>query len=125
MRSTCRREDLYLAAGSAYIDVSRMTVAQPRSGPGAAAGALNRFELGGESSCVSTLTEVTNLLQPLVTQHTKVLQGNKMVTVTRAGAENFYALVDDRVAHVIATPSPNAGKPSPDAGNCTPGSQID
>lgn len=57
--------------------------------------------LADRASSVSTLVELTNLSQPLVSQHLKTLRGNHLVTVRRSGREAVYALADDHVAHVI------------------------
>lgn len=57
--------------------------------------------LAQEPSTVSALTGATNLSQPLVSQHLRLLRGNNLVTATRSGREIIYSLTDDHVARVI------------------------
>ena len=50
---------------------------------------------------MSALVEATNLSQPLVSQHLRLLRGINLVTATKSGRETIYSLTDDHVARVI------------------------
>ena len=50
---------------------------------------------------VSKIVIATELSQPLVSQHLKVLRGIHLVSVQRDGREAIYSLMDDHVAHII------------------------
>lgn len=50
---------------------------------------------------VSKIVIATQLSQPLVSQHLKVLRGIHLVSVKRDGREAIYSLMDEHVAHII------------------------
>lgn len=50
---------------------------------------------------VTKIVTATELSQPLVSQHLKVLRGIHLVTVERDGREAIYSLMDDHVSHII------------------------
>ncbi|MEC5181382.1 ArsR/SmtB family transcription factor [Arthrobacter sp. CG_A4] len=57
--------------------------------------------LADAPSSVSALVGATQLSQPLVSQHLRLLRGINLVTATKSGRETIYALTDDHVARVI------------------------
>ncbi len=54
-----------------------------------------------ESACVHDLTEATQASQPLVSQHLRVLRGERLVTAHRSGKEVVYQLADTHIAHIL------------------------
>ncbi len=59
-------------------------------------------ELSDGDRCVHELVDALGVAQPLVSQHLKVLRDAGVVRGRRRGREIAYALVDDRVAHLVA-----------------------
>ncbi len=51
---------------------------------------------------VSALTEVTDLSQPLVSQHLRTLRQTGLVTSSRLGKTVVYQVADHHVTHVIS-----------------------
>jgi len=58
-------------------------------------------ELAAGDRCVHELTEILGLAQPTISQHLKTLRGARLVTATRAGRENRYALADEHVTDIV------------------------
>lgn len=58
--------------------------------------------LAAGPSSVGDLALDTQLSQPLVSQHLKLLRGLHLVKAERIGRSAVYSLADDHVAHVIA-----------------------
>ncbi len=54
-----------------------------------------------DPACVHDLTEATQASQPLVSQHLRVLRGERLVTAQRSGKEVVYQLADTHVAHIL------------------------
>lgn len=52
-------------------------------------------------STVTGIVDLTDLSQPLVSQHLKLLRGLGLVEVQRRGREAIYSLKDDHVAHMV------------------------
>lgn len=50
---------------------------------------------------VSELVLLTNLSQPLVSQHLRTLRNQRLVSVQRSGREAHYEVTDHHVAHII------------------------
>lgn len=65
--------------------------------------------------CVHELVSALHLPQPLVSQHLRVLRGERLVEGRRRGREVAYALADPHVAHIVgdavahATERPDPG----------------
>lgn len=58
--------------------------------------------LGEEPMSVGSLTDATDMSQPLVSQHLRTLRSSGLVTTTRQGKEIIYRVADTHVSHVIA-----------------------
>lgn len=58
--------------------------------------------IGETPRSVGDLTDVTEMSQPLVSQHLRTLRQVGLVTTTRQGREVTYHLADAHVSHVIA-----------------------
>lgn len=52
--------------------------------------------------CVHELVELTEVSQPLLSQHLRVLRAAALVRGTRRGKEITYRLTDEHVAHIVA-----------------------
>lgn len=59
------------------------------------------YLLDGTDMSVSQLADASNLSQPLVSQHLRVLRQAKLVAGCRNGKEVVYSLADHHVAHVV------------------------
>lgn len=55
----------------------------------------------GQERTVSDITEASDIPQPTVSQHLKVLRDQDVVTRRRDGVEAFYSLTDDRFFQAI------------------------
>lgn len=53
------------------------------------------------SACVHDLCDATGASQPLISQHLRVLRGERLVTSERAGKEVVYQLTDKHVSHIL------------------------
>lgn len=51
---------------------------------------------------VGTLTTLTGLSQPLVSQHLRTLRQSGLVTAERHGREVLYRVADSHISHVIS-----------------------
>lgn len=58
-------------------------------------------ELGRGERCVHDLVEALKLPQPLVSQHLRVLRGERLVGGHRRGREVVYALIDAHIARIV------------------------
>ncbi|MFT4280589.1 ArsR/SmtB family transcription factor [Microbacterium sp.] len=58
--------------------------------------------IGDEPRTVGVLAEVTEMSQPLVSQHLRSLRQAGLAVATRSGKEVTYELADVHVSHVIA-----------------------
>jgi DNA-binding transcriptional ArsR family regulator len=54
-----------------------------------------------EPACVHDLSAATSASQPLVSQHLRVLRGERLVTSHRSGKEVVYQLADTHIAHIL------------------------
>lgn len=57
--------------------------------------------IGSEPRTVGALVEVTEMSQPLVSQHLRTLRQAGLVAASRSGKEVTYHLADRHVSHVI------------------------
>lgn len=59
-------------------------------------------ELAAGERCVHELVAQTGAVQPLVSQHLRVLRAAGVVRGARRGREISYSLVDGHIAHIVA-----------------------
>jgi ArsR family transcriptional regulator, zinc-responsive transcriptional repressor len=60
------------------------------------------LQLRDEEQCVNELVAALGVPQPLVSQHLRVLRGERLVTGRRRGREIAYSLYDDHIASILA-----------------------
>jgi ArsR family transcriptional regulator, zinc-responsive transcriptional repressor len=58
-------------------------------------------ELGAGERCVHELVESLDLRQPVVSQHLRVLRGERLVAGRRRGKEVAYTLTDTHIARIV------------------------
>jgi ArsR family transcriptional regulator len=59
------------------------------------------LELRNGDRCVHELVDATDIVQPLVSQHLRVLRAARVVTGHRRGKEIVYRLADDHITHIV------------------------
>ena len=59
------------------------------------------LQLAVGERCVHELVEALGTTQPLISQHLRVLRGERVVSSHRRGREVVYRLADDHVAHIV------------------------
>ncbi len=75
------------------------------------------LELGEGERCVHELVESLGVAQPLVSQHLRVLRGERLVTGRRRGREVAYSLSDEHVAHIVKDAVSHAAERAAATGN--------
>lgn len=58
-------------------------------------------ELMAAPQCVHDLTTATEVSQPLVSQHLRVLRQARLVSGQKVGRETVYSVADDHIAHIV------------------------
>ena len=56
---------------------------------------------GGEERTVSEITEATDIPQPTISQHLKVMRDQDVVERRKSGVESHYSLTDERFFEAI------------------------
>lgn len=59
------------------------------------------LELAGGERCVHELVDALGVSQPLVSQHLRILRGERLISSRRRGREVAYTLADEHVAHIV------------------------
>jgi len=62
--------------------------------------AILRLLASGPMS-VSILAAQLDASQPLISQHLRVLRGQRLVSATRDGQQHIYAIADEHVSHIV------------------------
>jgi ArsR family transcriptional regulator, zinc-responsive transcriptional repressor len=59
------------------------------------------LELAHGERCVHELVDAMGVSQPLVSQHLRILRGERLIAARRRGREVAYTLADEHVAHIV------------------------
>jgi DNA-binding transcriptional ArsR family regulator len=68
--------------------------------------------LAAAPASVTALVEATQLSQPLVSQHLRVLRTAGLVHVERSGRDATYSVADTHVAHIVDDAFDHASEPA-------------
>ncbi len=83
-------------------------------------GSATRLQLlvlvDSEPTTVGALADRAGIPQPLVSQHLRTLRQTGLVTVTKAGRERIYEVVDHHVTHVVRDALEHVREPAPAQG---------